>query len=52
MISKTFYYLTTADVHMSRSMKKEQSDVCPAKTQISLGICLVWSVFTVRLMDS
>ena len=26
--------------------------VRPAKTQISLGICPVWSVFTVRLMGS
>ena len=26
--------------------------LCPAKTQISLGICPVWSVFTVRSMGS
>ena len=26
--------------------------VCPAKTQSSLGICLVWSVFAVRSVGS
>ena len=32
--------------------KPTKLSVCPAKTQISLGICPVWSVFTVRSMDS
>ena len=36
---------------LSHSMTKQTKwPVCPAKTQISLGICLVWSVFTVRSM--
>ena len=35
---------------MSQSTTKPTKwPVCPAKTQISLGICPVWSVFTVRL---
>ena len=32
--------------------KTNKVSVRPAKTQISLGICPVWSVFTVRLMGS
>ena len=35
---------------MSQCMTKPTKlPVCPAKTQISLGICQVWSVFTIRM---
>ena len=37
---------------MSRDMTKPTKLVCPAKTQISLGIRSVWSVFAARLMGS
>ena len=35
--------------HMSHDMTKPTKWVCPAKTQISLGIRPVWSVFAVRM---
>ena len=36
--------------HMSRSMTKPTKwPVRPVQTQISLGICPVWSVFAVRM---
>ena len=34
------------------AQQNQQNDVRPAKTQNSLGIRLVWSVFTVRSMGS
>ena len=38
---------------LNRSMTKQTKlPVCPAKTQISLGIDPVWSVFAVGLMGS
>ena len=36
---------------MSRLMTKPTKWLRPAKTQISLGICPVWSVFAVHSMD-
>ena len=35
-----------------RHHKTNKMSVCPAKTQISLGICPVWSIFAVRLMGT
>ena len=37
---------------MSRDMTKPTKWLHPAKTQISLGIRPVWSIFAVRLMGS
>ena len=43
----------TLKLYLSRSTTKPtKRPVCPAKTQISLGICPVWSEFAVPLMGS
>ena len=31
---------------------QNQQNVCPEKTQLNLGMCLVWSVYAVHFMDS
>ena len=40
------------EVYEPQHDKTNKVTVRPAKTQISLGICPVWSEFTVRLMGS
>ena len=44
-------FLTVKNSHVimicAASWQNQQNDVCPAKTPTSLGICPVWSVFTV-----
>ena len=39
-------------LYMSPHDKTNKMTLRPAKTQISLGICPVWSVFTVHSMGS
>ena len=46
-IHSLFFYLITKNE--PRHDKTNKVTVCPAKTQISLGIRLVWSVFAVRI---
>ena len=42
----------TSIVRAGAQQNKQKWPECPAKTQISLGIHPVWSVFTVRFMGS
>ena len=48
----TFKYLNASIPHEPQHDKTNKVTVRPAKTQISLGILQVWSVFPVRLMGS
>ena len=46
----TWLYWGAGHAHLSHLMTKPTKwHVCPAKTQISLGICPVWSVFALRM---
>ena len=50
-------YETVLDVEQllciwATARQNQQNDVHPAKTRISLDICLVWSVFIVRSIGS
>ena len=55
MVNKIIFYLfirnnnTCISVYEKWAAALTKSPVCPAKTQISLGICPVWSVLAVRM---
>ena len=45
-------YNNNRNKYWATARQKQQNDMHPTKTQISLGICPVWSVFSVRFMGS